>query len=216
MEQPFTSFNDNTIGPIMDLGLTDYAAVRQKQLALALSVALKKQEELIIITEHFPVYTCGRGTKPHERPVGSDIPVVDIERGGGLTYHGPGQLVGYPILNLNRRKMSIPQYLRKLENILIETLEEVGVSGAAYRKECLAGVWVGDLKIASIGIAVRRWVTFHGFALNMDVDMEPFKNAQPCGMSGNKMTSLKELGYNIPQEKIHSLVTEKLLQVFCQ
>ncbi len=201
--------NDN----IVDLGLTCYEQVLELQQKLSQEIALNNRKELIIITEHFPVYTCGRSTKPHERPLNSEIPVVDIERGGGLTYHGPGQIVGYPILNLNRRKLSIPNYLRSLENALISVLAELGVE-AHYREACLAGVWVGEKKLISIGIAVRRWVTFHGFALNVDCDLTPFRMARPCGMSGDKVTSLKELGYEITKEKLILNIKEALLKTF--
>lgn len=196
--------NDN----IMDLGLADYETVRQLQLNY-----VQCQSEIILLTEHFPVYTCGRATKPHERPVANDIPVVDIERGGGLTWHGPGQIVGYPILNLNRRRLSIPQYLRRLENALIGALAEEGIE-ARYRPECLAGVWIGEKKVASIGIAVRHWVTFHGFALNVDCDLAPFKQTMPCGMPGDKVTSLRDAGFNVAKEKLRGRIAENLLQVF--
>ncbi|OGQ47647.1 MAG: lipoyl(octanoyl) transferase [Deltaproteobacteria bacterium RIFCSPLOWO2_02_FULL_46_8] len=209
MLRRFTPRNDK----IVDLGITDYEVVHQQQLQLASDIALKKSDELILITEHFPVYTCGRRTRPEDRPVGNDIPVVDIERGGELTYHGPGQIVGYPILDLNRRKMSIPQYLRKLEEMLIAILKTYGIEGR-YRQEYCAGVWSGDKKLVSIGIAVRRWVTFHGFALNVDCDLTPFRQARPCGMSGNQMTSLKELGCNISKEELKKKIETKLAQTF--
>ncbi|MDP2599517.1 MAG: lipoyl(octanoyl) transferase LipB [Deltaproteobacteria bacterium] len=204
--------------PCLDLGQSDYASVHQLQLQIVSDIALNNRSELIIITEHFPVYTCGRSTKPHERPLGSSIPVVDIERGGGLTYHGPGQIVGYPILNLGKRKMSIPQYLRKLENILISVLADYGVT-AHYREECRAGVWVGPeggggKKLISMGIAVRRWVAFHGFALNVDCDLAPFKNAQPCGMAGDNITSLKELGHAVCKVDLKKNIIEKLNYAF--
>lgn len=198
---------------ILDLGLTDYRETHRLQLDLHSSVSLKNREELIIITEYFPVYTCGRRTPPEERPPEGRIPVIDIERGGALTYHGPGQIVGYPILDLNRRKMSIPQYLRKLEGALIAVLKTYGVEGK-YRQECSAGVWVGDKKLVSIGIAVRRWVTFHGFALNVDCDLIPFRQSRPCGMTGIRMTSLKELGYDVDKQKLKAHIKEALRAVF--
>ena len=211
MERQSTYSNVNH--SILDLGLTDYRDIHKLQLKIHSSITLNNYNEVIIINEHYPVYTCGRTTKNHDRPLGTPIPIVDVERGGELTYHGPGQIVGYPILNLAKRRLSIPQYLRRLEQALIEALQEGGIQ-ARYREECRAGVWVGDKKIASIGIAVRRWVTFHGFALNVDCDLEPFKMAKPCGMSGNQMTSLKELGYNLPKETVREWVKEKLMRTF--
>ncbi|MBI5299032.1 MAG: lipoyl(octanoyl) transferase LipB [Deltaproteobacteria bacterium] len=233
MEQPSTFFKDKTPLPnplpqgerekiyfplplwerVTDLGMTHYEEALKLQRELHSDVALKKLDELIIITEHFPVYTCGRRTRLEDRPVGEDIPVVDIERGGELTYHGPGQIVGYPILDLNRRKMSIPQYLRKLEEILIAILKTYGIEGR-YRQEYCAGVWSGDKKVVSIGIAVRRWVTFHGFALNVDCDLTPFRQARPCGMSGDQMTSLKELGCNISKEELKEKIKSALVEKF--
>ncbi len=204
---------------VLDLGLTDYQSTLHRQLEIHSEVALKKSMELILITEHFPVYTCGRRTKPEDKPFWSGIPVVDIERGGELTYHGPGQIVGYPILDLNARKLSIPQYLRKLEQALIDVLKVYGIEGR-YRQECCAGVWSAppsggsDKKLVSIGIAVRRWVTFHGFALNIDCDLTPFRQSKPCGMSGNQMTSLKELGYNVNKEELKEKIKTKLIETF--
>ncbi|MDO8527177.1 MAG: lipoyl(octanoyl) transferase LipB [Deltaproteobacteria bacterium] len=198
---------------IWNLGLTDYEEVRRWQIQHASDVALKNAKEVIVMTEHHPVYTCGRKTLPHERPMTGDIPIVDIERGGGLTYHGPGQIVGYPILNLDRRKMSIPKYLRKLEQALIAALAEEGIE-ARYREECLAGVWIGDKKVASIGIAVRRWVTFHGFALNVDCDLTPFRNARPCGMSGEKVTSLADSNYSVEKNRLHGQIAAHLMREF--
>lgn len=218
MEQPFTSSNvDVTLseakGPVVNLGLSDYADAHRFQLKLHSSVALNNAEEAIIITEHFPVYTCGRTTPPQERPPNSPIPVVDVERGGKLTYHGPGQIVGYPILNLMKRKLSIPQYLRRLEGALITALQEAGVE-AKYREEYKAGLWVGDKKLVSIGIAVRRWVSFHGFALNVDLDLEPFRIVSPCGLSGEKVTSLKQLGCPVSKERMRERVVRHLTRAF--
>lgn len=203
-----------SIYSIDDLGLTDYTVAHQKQLEIHSSVTLENSNETIIITEHYPVYTAGRTTKDFYRPEkGSLIPVIDIERGGELTYHGPGQIVGYPILNLAKRRISIPQYLRKLENTLAEALQKWGIT-AKYNEEHRAGLWVGDKKIVSIGIAVRRWVTFHGFALNVDCDLGPFRAIQPCGLRGDQITSLKELGCSVPKERVKEWVIKKLIQNF--
>ncbi|OGQ04240.1 MAG: lipoyl(octanoyl) transferase [Deltaproteobacteria bacterium RIFCSPLOWO2_01_44_7] len=199
--------------PIVNLGLTDYQETHKLQLELHSSITLNNSREVIIITEHYPVYTCGRTTKPHDRPLKSPIPMVDVERGGELTYHGPGQIVGYPILNLSKRRLSIPQYLRTLENALAKALLAFDIE-SHYREEHRAGLWVGHQKIVSIGIAVRRWVTFHGFAINVDCDLEPFKNARPCGLSGNSVTSLKELGYNVPKGHLREAVKQELLRAF--
>lgn len=219
MEQLFTYSNDRPlfaegkVVPIIDLGRTDYADCYQYQLRCHSNVALRGGKEKIIITEHNPVYTCGRTTKQKDRPFGSKIPVFDIERGGELTYHGPGQIVGYPILDLASRRLSIPQYLRRLENGLVEVLREFGVE-AKYLEKYRAGLWVGEKKIVSIGIAVRRWVTFHGFALNVDCDLEPFHRTQPCGLSGERMTSLAALGFTVEVNDLKECVKKMLLRMF--
>ncbi len=143
---------------------------------------------LLLLLEHEPVYTIGRtkdrtslrdaGQLPH--------PVVEINRGGKATYHGPGQLVGYPILDLRPRGQDLHRYLRDLEEVLILALGELGVE--AGRSEGLTGVWVGKRKIASIGIGVRRWISMHGFALNVCGDLAPFMEITPCGIAGVEMT----------------------------
>ena len=201
------------MGKIIDLGLQPYDLVHALQLKAHAAVALKEGPETVIFTEHEPVYTCGRTTKQHERPVRSAIPTIDIERGGGLTYHGPGQIVGYPILNLAARRLSIPQYLRTLEKSLMEVLTEIGVE-AHYKEEYRAGLWVGEKKIVSIGIAVRRWVTFHGFAFNVDCDLTPFYNVSPCGLTGDRITSLKELGITVDKLELTKNIQRKLLKAF--
>lgn len=201
-------------GPVIDLGMTDYQEALARQRQYHLSVSLENSSESIIITEHFPVYTCGRA-QPSTAKSLFGIPLVNIERGGELTYHGPGQIVGYPILNLAKRRLSIPQYLRRLETTLIEALLEVGLQ-AEYRPEHRAGLWVADKKIVSIGIAVRRWVTFHGFALNVDCDLEPFRRIKPCGLPGERITSLKALGCEVSKDAVKRLVIKKLTDAFFQ
>lgn len=214
MEQPFTSSNAEIAkDPIVNLGLSNYEDAHRFQLELHTAVASGKGTEKIILTEHFPVYTCGRTTPPHERPANSLIPVIDVERGGKLTYHGPGQIVGYPILNLAKRKLSIPQYLRQLEGALIAALQKAGVE-AKYKEEYKAGLWVGEQKLVSIGIAVRRWVSFHGFALNVDLDLEPFRKTSPCGLSGEKVTSLQQLGCPVSIERMRAIVKQDLTRAF--
>lgn len=147
--------------------------------------------DVLLLLEHEPVYTIGRtpdqsslrdpGHLPH--------PVVQINRGGQATYHGPGQLVGYPILDLKKRGQDLHRYLRDLEGVLIEALAQYGVE--ASRREGLTGVWVGPRKIASIGVGVRRWVSMHGFALNVCGDLTPFSEITPCGIAGVEMTNLE-------------------------
>ena len=147
--------------------------------------------EVLLLLEHEPVYTIGRTPDQSSLREAALLPhpVVQINRGGQATYHGPGQLVGYPILRLAQRGQDLHRYLRELEEVLIETLAEYGV--AATRREGLTGVWVGERKIASIGVGVRRWISMHGFALNVCGDLTPFHQITPCGIAGVEMTNLE-------------------------
>ncbi len=151
-------------------------------------------DELLLL-EHEPVYTIGRTPDQSSLHDPAQLPhaVVRINRGGQATYHGPGQLVGYPILDLHRFGQDLHRYLRAIEETLIETLRHYGVT--ARRREGLTGVWVEDRKIASIGVGVRRWISMHGFALNVSGDLAAFNHITPCGIAGVEMTSLeKEAG----------------------
>jgi len=148
--------------------------------------------EKLILLEHEPVYTIGR-TRDQSSLLAREqlpFPVVETNRGGQATYHGPGQLVGYPILDLNKRGRDLHLYLRTLESILIDLCQFYGV--AASRREGLTGVWVKNRKIASLGVGVRKWVTMHGFALNVQKSsLAAFGQITPCGISGVEMTSLE-------------------------
>jgi lipoyl(octanoyl) transferase len=164
---------------------------------------LTRSEESVILLEHEPVYTIGRLLdKSSLRAIDHlPYPVFETNRGGQATYHGPGQLVGYPILDLRARGRDLHGYLRKLEDLLIELLEEFGIPGSKIDGK--TGVWVQDRKIASIGVGVRRWVTMHGFALNVASDLSGFLSIIPCGISGVQMTSIsKESGAEISLETV--------------
>ena len=146
-------------------------------------------DELLLL-EHEPVYTIGRTPDQSSLRDAAHLPhpVVQINRGGQATYHGPGQLVGYPILDLRPRGQDLHRYLRGLEEVLIALLAEYGVVGE--RCAGMTGVWVGGKKIASIGVGVRKWISMHGFALNVTGDLAPFRAITPCGLTGVEMTSL--------------------------
>ena len=152
-------------------------------------------EDELLLLEHEPVYTIGR-TPDKSSLLGSahlPHPLFPINRGGQATYHGPGQLMGYPIIDLRRCGQDLHRYLRWLEQLLIELLAEYGI--AASRRESLTGVWVDHRKIASIGVGVRHWITMHGFALNVCGDFSPFQHIVPCGINNVAMTSIeKETG----------------------
>lgn len=172
-------------------------------LAMQEEVVAKKQrdraaEDELLLLEHEPVYTIGR-TPDKSSLLGTSHlphPVFSINRGGQATYHGPGQLMGYPIVDLRRCGQDLHRYLRWLEQLLIDLLKDYGI--AARRREGLTGVWVDDRKIASIGVGVRHWITMHGFALNVCGDLTPFARIIPCGISNVAMTSIeKETGDSV-------------------
>jgi lipoate-protein ligase B len=150
--------------------------------------------DALLLLEHAPVYTLGRGADASYlgSAATTGVPVVRAQRGGQVTYHGPGQLVGYPILALRDHRPDVRWYVRTLEDVLIGTLADLGIE--ASRRSSLTGVWVGDRKIASIGVAIRRWVTWHGFALNVGEDIGGFLAITPCGIRGVEMTSVAREG----------------------
>jgi len=160
--------------------------------------------DTVLLLEHEPVYTIGRGRDKSSLAGGNGeqlpFPVVETNRGGQATFHGPGQLVGYLILDLHNYGMDLHIYLRNIESFLIDFLIEYGIS--AERREGLTGVWVADQKIASIGVGVRKWISMHGFGLNIGKDLSGFDAIVPCGISGVEMTSLeRELNTDITIEK---------------
>jgi lipoyl(octanoyl) transferase len=167
--------------------------------ALALQekiVATKREDpshaDELLLLEHEPVYTMGR-TPDQSSLLGAahlPHPLFAINRGGQATYHGPGQLMGYPIIDLRRCGQDLHRYLRWLEGLLIDLLAEHGIG--ASRRESLSGVWIGDRKIASIGVGVRYWITMHGFALNVCGDLSPFNQIVPCGINNVMMTSMEK------------------------
>jgi lipoyl(octanoyl) transferase len=166
-------------------------------LALQEEIVAKKREDRsladeLLLLEHEPVYTIGR-TPDRSSLLGAahlPHPLFSINRGGQATYHGPGQLMGYPIIDLRRYGQDLHEYLRWIEQLLIELLADYGI--AASRRESLTGVWVENRKIASIGVGVRHWITMHGFALNVRGDLSPFGHIVPCGINQVAMTSIEK------------------------
>jgi lipoyl(octanoyl) transferase len=159
-----------------------------------------KISDTLLLLEHEPVITIGRGSRSREDLLSDaaelqrhGIALVETDRGGEMTYHAPGQLVGYPIIDLALRGRDLHRYLRGIEEVIIATLAGFGVAGE--RKQGLTGVWVGENKICAIGIKVTHWITMHGFALNVDPDMTPFRrDIVPCGISDKGVVSLAEMG----------------------
>ena len=151
-----------------------------------------ERPDALVLVEHPHVITLGRSQKSWANVLAAgDVPVVEIERGGDVTYHGPGQLVAYPIVKLAEAERDLHRFLRNLEEAIIRTAAEVGVE--AGRRPGATGVWAGERKLASIGIACRRWVTFHGLALNVSTDLAYFQRIAPCGFDAGVMTSLQAL-----------------------
>lgn len=180
---------------MLELGTRGYLDTLALQRAVRLArIAKDIPHDVLLLVEHPPVYTLGRGTRatslstPTEVLEAAGASVVEIERGGDVTWHGPGQLVGYPILDLTTHRPDLHWYLRSLEAALITALQRLGIS--AEPSSGRTGVWTGGRKIASIGIHVKQWVTLHGFALNVAPDLRWFDRIVPCGLEGVTMTSV--------------------------
>lgn len=197
------------------MGLVGYDESLKLQLQLVEKLKADETgtEEHLLLVEHPPVITIGRsGAQDNVRVDEAelrrqDVALREASRGGDVTYHGPGQLVGYPILRLERHGKDIHRYMRSLETALISTLRPFGIT--AKRREGLTGVWVEERKIASIGIAVTRWITYHGFALNVAPNLAHFDLIHPCGLKGVAVTSMaKELGRAIEVKEVEPVVIE--------
>lgn len=172
--------------------------------------------DTILLLEHQPVYTIGRlrDQSSLRDPASLPYPVHETNRGGQATYHGPGQLVGYPILNLNPRGKDLHEHLRKLEDALIRACQEFGVN--AGRREGLTGVWVENRKLASIGVGVRKWISMHGFAINITREsLPPFFAITPCGIDGVSMSCLEnEAGRDISVNEAADVIARELREIF--
>jgi len=175
------------------LGMQSYNKIWELQKEIHKDVVSESIGDVILLLEHPHVYTLGKNANNnHLLPsYPKDAEVIDIDRGGDITYHGPGQLVGYPIINLKNYKKSISWYMRTLEEIIISTLKNINIQ--SYRRDKLTGVWVKDEKICAFGVRMARWTTMHGFALNLNPDMTFFNGIIPCGIFEYGVTSIKEL-----------------------
>jgi lipoyl(octanoyl) transferase len=176
---------------VTNLGLAPYAETLARQRELAAERLAGRIGDTLLLCEHPPVVTLGRSAKPEHVtvPLPAGVDLFEVERGGDVTFHGPGQLVGYPIIDLRQHRQDLHWYLREIEATLIDALSTFGI--AAKRRAGLTGVWTeGDRKIASIGVHARQWVTWHGFALNVTTDLSYFGLMVPCGIPGVDMTSI--------------------------
>jgi lipoate-protein ligase B len=204
---------------VLDLGLMAYGVALDRQMDLVDQRLRDRVPDTFVLVEHPPVVTLGRAkttanlrlTPQELRARG--IEFFEVSRGGDATYHGPGQLVGYPIFDLRHHGRDVLHFCRKVEAALIETLAGFGLAGRAIPGK--AGVWVGERKIASLGISLRRWVTFHGFALNVGVDLAGFQVIRPCGEEPEIMTSMAALlGRRLAMDTVRARVAAEFARVF--
>jgi lipoyl(octanoyl) transferase len=203
----------------VDWGRTEYQDALERQKALVDRRRSATAPDTLVLTEHAAVYTIGlrRGADQHliwnEAQLKSQgIKVVRSNRGGDITYHGPGQIVGYPIISLQQRR-DLHAYLRDLEEVVIRTLSNFGLETA--RRAGKTGIWLGERKICAIGVAVRSWITYHGFALNVNPEMSHFSGIVPCGITDGTVTSMQaELGKPIDMAAVKACLAVEFEQVF--
>ena len=200
---------------VASLGQVPYEEALELQESIRLARQAQQVPDVLLLLEHPPVYTKGRRTQSSDLPMGEEwyllqgIEVRESDRGGAVTYHGPGQLVGYPIM----RVREVPLYVHTLESAVIAALSDEGID--AEVREGLTGVWAGDSKIGSIGVHISRGVTTHGFAVNVDGDLQPFSWIVPCGIEGVRMTSvLKETGRTGSMPQFRERVQARFAEAF--
>ena len=176
---------------VRDLGRQPYEPVWRAMQAFTDARSETTPDELWLV-EHDPVFTLGQAGRPEHVLAAGDIPVVHVDRGGQVTYHGPGQIVAYPLLDLRRLKIGVRDYVCRIEQAVIDTLAEWNIEGA--RRDGAPGVYVNGAKVAALGIRVRRGCCFHGLAFNIAMDLEPFHRINPCGYAGLEVVSMADLG----------------------
>ncbi len=206
---------------LVDWGRTSYDDACSRQAELVARRIAGGIGDTLVFTEHDPVYTIGlrSGAEQHliwdeARRKHEGIEVARTNRGGDITYHGPGQIVGYPIVSLNNRR-DLHAYLRLLEQVMINTVGSLGL--VAARREGLTGIWLGERKVAAIGVAVRRWVAYHGFALNVNAQLAHFEGIVPCGIAARQgtVTSLEaQLGASLDLAEVKSLLGTEFQRLF--
>ena len=200
---------------VQNIGRKSYKAVWDLQKEMQQQRIKGDIEDTLILVEHDPVYTLGKNANEDHLLQSRDqsVDVFNIERGGDITFHGPGQLVGYPILDLSNYKKSVSWYMRTLEQVLIDTLIEFKI--IAQRNDGLTGVWVGDQKIAALGVRISRWVTMHGFALNVNPDLSFYDGIIPCGIFDHGVTSMEQLlGETQNNDNVKNMVIKKFNKYF--
>jgi lipoyl(octanoyl) transferase len=204
---------------LIQAGTSDYREMWDLQNRLHRSVVDNGSEQYLILTEHKPVITIGKSGSKNNLLANPEwlkkqgIEVIENDRGGDITFHGPGQIVGYPILNLAKFKKDIHWYLRAIEDVIIESLGELGLT--AQRQEKLTGVWIENRKICAIGVKTSRWVTMHGFALNVLTNLDYFKMIIPCGINDKGVTSISyELGNTIELNHVINILISNFQDIF--
>lgn len=194
---------------VRSLGRQDYEPLWRSMQEFTNTRSATTPDE-IWFTEHPPVFTLGLNASPEHLLAPGDIPVVQVDRGGQVTYHGPGQLMIYPLIDLKRAGLGVRDLVTGLEQCIVDLVAEFGVEALA-RKDA-PGVYVQQQKIASVGLRIRRGASFHGMALNIDIDLEPFSRINPCGFSDLEVTNLRSLGIENERDEIQSLVQGNLLR----
>jgi lipoyl(octanoyl) transferase len=193
---------------IKSLGMVDYVPTWRAMQRFTAERTADTLDEIWLV-QHPPVYTLGQAGKPEHLLHPTDIPVVKIDRGGQITYHGPGQIVAYLLLDLHRWKINVRELVRLMEQAVIDLLADYGVT-AAGRTDA-PGVYVGDAKIAALGLKIRKGCSYHGLAFNVDMDLSPFDNINPCGYEGLRVTQCIELGMTVQLEELQAELTQNLV-----
>jgi len=203
------------------LGRVPYTEALALQLAAREGIRRRGEEDRLLLLEHPHVYTLGRNAATSDLLASpgwlatQGVEVVDCDRGGQVTYHGPGQLVGYPILNLSPDRRDVRRYVRDLQATLVQTLADLGIEAEPRDGQAFVGVWVKEEKIASIGVHLSRWITTHGFALNVSTDLSLFAGIVPCGLNGVQMTSIERLTGAAPSvAEVAALYARRFAEVF--
>lgn len=196
------------IPDIKILGLVEYAPTWQAMQQFTAQRTPDTRDEIWLL-QHPPVYTQGLAGKPEHLLRANDIPVVKIDRGGQITYHGPGQIVAYLLLDLRRWKINVRELVRLMEQTVIDLLAEHGVE--AYGREDAPGVYVGDAKIAALGLKIKHGCCYHGSALNVDMNLAPFDNINPCGYAGLRVTQARDVGVTASLTELEAQLAQNLV-----
>ncbi|MCP3964617.1 MAG: lipoyl(octanoyl) transferase LipB [bacterium] len=203
------------------LGRVPYAPTYELQEHLRREIRSGRGAEHLLLLEHEPVFTLGRSASPGDVVAAeawlreNGVEVHETNRGGQVTYHGPGQLVGYPIINLDPDRRDVRRYVRDLQEVLIRTLADFGIEGRRRGGQEYIGIWVGEEKIASIGVHLARWITIHGFALNVTTDLGFFSGIVACGLPAVRMTSIeRSIGRAVPLPEVAARVAEHAREIF--